>query len=189
MQYERIRIMLIEIMIILLFMITLIGRSIFKRRSLKFLLITFCFSLSIFSNSESSNLNAAPWGRVIKSLPNVLKNKNVRKGVSPAQLVRTIDISKLGPAPIKVATKSSFFDSTTKVIRITNMKPEEHLDLHIVVENKKTKQVATHVFKVAPGETYEIGSMQIPWKLKSGDTYTIKSSSLSFLGTITETIP
>ena len=48
-------------------------------------------------------------------------------------------------------------------------------------------QEASHIFKVAPGATYEIGRLEMDWFFLKGETYTIDADG--YLIPITGTVP
>ena len=71
--------------------------------------------------------------------------------------------------PIAVTFRYSLLDST-RVLQVTNKSGNETLIMKIDVQNKEEKQQASHVFKVRPGDTYEIGRLEMNWVFLKGET-------------------
>ena len=59
--------------------------------------------------------------------------------------------------------------------------------MRIDARNAKKHQHASHIFKVAPGATYEIGRLEMGWVFIKGETYTIKADGYPI--PITGTVP
>ena len=88
--------------------------------------------------------------------------------------------------PASVTFRESMLDSS-KVMQITNRSGSETLVMKLWVCNHTYKQNGTHVFKVKPGETYEIGRLEMGWRFLRGENYYIKAEG--YVNPIEGTVP
>jgi len=89
--------------------------------------------------------------------------------------------------PVAITFRDSLMDST-QVLQVTNKSGSETLVMKIEARSKDGKQTATHVFKVRPGETYEVGRLEMNWLFREGETYIIEADGypLPIKGTVPE---
>ena len=88
--------------------------------------------------------------------------------------------------PISVTFRSSLLDWGNKVMQITNRSAGETLVLQVHVENKGMRQEASISKKVGPGETIELGILEMGWTFVKGETYSIRADGygLPYTGTV-----
>lgn len=93
----------------------------------------------------------------------------------------------LSEPPISVTFRGSLMDfGKTQVMRITNRSGSETLVVTVYVENKKSNQHKSHVVKIGPGDTVELGRLEMNWYFETGETYSIKADGygIAHTGTV-----
>ena len=90
------------------------------------------------------------------------------------------------PATVTFRYSNNPFIASSKVMQVTNRSGKETLVMRLDVKNEKKQESGFHIFKLKPGETYEIGTMEMGWKFETGETYSIKADGyvLSIDGTV-----
>ena len=63
----------------------------------------------------------------------------------------------------------------TKVMKITNRSGSETLVATVYVENKKSNRYASHIVRIGPGDTVELGRLEMNWYFETGENYSIKA--------------
>ena len=81
------------------------------------------------------------------------------------------------PPPASITFRSSMLAG--QVLQVTNRSNSETLVMEVVARNDAKNQRATHVFKVRPGDTYEIGMLEMNWKWETGESYEISADGYS----------
>ena len=94
---------------------------------------------------------------------------------------------KIGATPPAAITFRYSMLDTTRVLQVTNKSNSETLVMRIEAKNHEKNQEASHIFKVAPGSTYEIGRLEMDWVFEKGETYTIHADGYPI--PITGTVP
>ena len=89
--------------------------------------------------------------------------------------------------PISVTWRQSLLDPSTRVMQVTNRDGSETLVIKLKVKNKNQTEASSHVFKVGPGETEEIGILEMGWTFKPGDTYSLEADD--YLLPVEGTVP
>ena len=107
-------------------------------------------------------------------------------GIMIATLVTGCDSGGIQP-PVSITFRYSALDSATKVMQVTNRSGSETLVMKIDAYNDAKTQHADLIFKVAPGDTYEIGILEMGWAFEKGERYSIKAdgSALTIDGKVT----
>ena len=77
--------------------------------------------------------------------------------------------------PITVTFRESLLDST-RVMQVTNRSGSETLVIELNVYNDYHNQHGNYVFKVKPGETYEIGRLEMGWCFVRGERFKLNAS-------------
>ncbi|MBP5531966.1 MAG: hypothetical protein J6Y54_08075 [Lentisphaeria bacterium] len=92
----------------------------------------------------------------------------------------------LNEPPISVTWRTSLLNSNSNVMQVTNRSSRETLVLHLHVESRERSEKATYTFKVAPGDTEEIGILEMGWQFMPGEEYSIEADGyiLSVDGTV-----
>ena len=85
-----------------------------------------------------------------------------------------------GRPPISVTWRTSWMDSSSRVMQVTNRNGSETLVIRLSVKNKKLTRKSSYVFKVRPGDTEEIGMLEMDWAFMPGDTYSLKADGYIF---------
>ena len=71
--------------------------------------------------------------------------------------------------PISVTFRRSLLYSSTLVMQVTNRSGSETLVMKLSVSNKRHHQHKEYIFKVKPGDTEEIGVLEMDWSFESGE--------------------
>ena len=74
--------------------------------------------------------------------------------------------------PATVTFRESMLDST-RVMQVTNRSGSETLVMKLDAYNDTSHQHGEHVFKLSPGETYEIGRLEMGWVFLRGERFTL----------------
>ena len=93
----------------------------------------------------------------------------------------------LSEPPISVTFRGSLMDfGTTSVMQITNRSGSETLVVTVHVENKKSNHHTSHTVKIRPGDTVELGRLEMNWCFEKGETYSITADGygLPHTGTV-----
>lgn len=87
--------------------------------------------------------------------------------------------------PATVTFRKSMLDST-RVVQVTNRKNNETLVMSLHVVNRKKGEKGDYTFKVGPGETVEIGRLEMGWVFESGEKITLRADGypMSMSGTV-----
>ena len=78
-------------------------------------------------------------------------------------------------------------DSDSRVMQVTNRGGSETLVISLHVKNESLAQKSSFVFKIKPGETQEIGMLEMDWKFLPGETYSLKADG--YLFSVNGTVP
>lgn len=79
------------------------------------------------------------------------------------------------PPPISVTFRSSAGLWGGKVMQVTNRSSDETLVMSLYVENTRLNQCKSYTFIVKPGNTHEIGMLEMGWIFVEGEKYRIRA--------------
>lgn len=83
------------------------------------------------------------------------------------------DESFITPPPLTITFRESLLDST-RVMQLTNRSGSESLVAQVQVRNKTTGEKKTHILKIAPGATEELGRLEMAWVFEPGEKFDVK---------------
>ena len=80
--------------------------------------------------------------------------------------------------PVTITFRESLLDST-RVVQVTNRSGSETLVMKLEVWNDEQNEYSSYVFKFRPGNTYEIGRMEMNWVFVTGERIKLSADGYS----------
>ena len=87
--------------------------------------------------------------------------------------------------PVTITFRKSLLDST-RVMQLTNRSGSETLVVLVKVRNTIRDTHTSHILKVGPGETEELGRLEMSWVFEPEEEYEVKCDGYR---TISGTVP